>query len=104
MMMTSILITLLVAFFRLTLYPLSLDCQPSAVLVKVYAEEYRHVVQIGFCHLQLMRNSFNVDASVPSRYCFWFNCLLFISGDIAVNPGPVRFPCTVCSRPVCINQ
>ena len=104
MAMVNILIALLVAVFRLTLCPSRLDCQPSVVLVKVCAEEYCHVVQIGFCHLQLMRHSFIVDVSVPPRYCFWLNCLLSLAGDIAVNPSPARFPCTVCSRPVCNNQ
>ena len=26
------------------------------------------------------------------------------AGDIALNPGPARFPCTVCARPVRVNQ
>ena len=52
--------------FWLTLCPSRLDCQLSVVLVKVCAE-YRHVVQIGFCHLQLMHHSFIMDVSVPSR-------------------------------------
>ena len=51
-----------------------------------------------------MRNSYVVDGSVLSRYCYWLNCLLFLAGDIAFNPGPIRFPCTVCGRPVCSNQ
>ena len=57
-------------------------------------------IEIGFCHLQLMRHSFIVDVSVPSRYCFWLNCLLLLAGDIAVNPGPVQFPCTSYLAPV----
>ena len=50
-----------------------------------------------------MHHSFIVDVSVPLRCCFWLNCLLSLAGDIAVNPGPACFPCTVCS-PLCNNQ
>ena len=32
---------------------------------------------------------------------FW---LLLLAGDIELNPGPVKYPCTVCSRPVKSNQ
>ena len=34
-------------------------------------------------------------------YCSW---LLLLSGDIEINPGPVRYPCTVCAKPVRVNQ
>ena len=30
--------------------------------------------------------------------------LLLLSGDVEVNPGPVRYPCTSCNRPVQRNQ
>lgn len=36
---------------------------------------------------------------VPTHY--W---LLLLAGDIEVNPGPVRYPCTVCSKAVRKNQ
>ena len=32
---------------------------------------------------------------------FW---LLLLAGDVELNPGPVRFPCTVCQKPVKCNQ
>ena len=86
------------------MYPSQLDRQLSVVSGKVCDNKYHHVVQIGFCHLQLISHSFIIDISVPPRYCFWLNCLLFLAGDTAMNPGPARFPCTVCSRPVCSNQ
>ena len=62
------------------------------------------VALVGSCHFHLTHNYFTVDGSIPSRYCCWLNCLLFLAGDIALNPGPARFPCTVCTRPVRINQ
>ena len=30
--------------------------------------------------------------------------LLLVAGDVEPNPGPVRFPCTVCQKPVKCNQ
>ena len=63
-----------------------------------------HIAQVGACHLQLMHHSFVVDGSTPLRYCFWLNCLLFLAGDIALNPGPACYPCTVCTRPVHVGQ
>ena len=32
---------------------------------------------------------------------FW---LLLLAGDVEQNPGPVRYPCTVCKQPVRCNQ
>ena len=39
--------------------------------------------------------------AASSSYCFW---LLLLAGDVATNPGPVRYPCTVCAKPVRANQ
>ena len=39
--------------------------------------------------------------SRPNSYCFW---LLLLAGDVAINPGPVRYPCTVFAKPVLANQ
>ena len=33
--------------------------------------------------------------------CYW---LILLAGDVERNPGPVKFPCTVCSKPVKSNQ
>ena len=104
MALTNVLIGVLVAVSRFILYSSRTGYCPSVSLVEAYVGEYRHVVQTGSCHFQLMRNSFVVDGSVLSRYCYWLNCLLFLAGDIALNPGPICFPCTVCCRPVCSNQ
>jgi len=30
--------------------------------------------------------------------------VLILSSDVEQNPGPVRFPCSVCYKPVCVNQ
>lgn len=39
-------------------------------------------------------------ASSPN--CYWL--LPWLAGDIQANPGPVRFPCRRCDRPVKCNQ
>ena len=30
--------------------------------------------------------------------------LILLAGDVEANPGPVKFPCTVCQKPVKTNQ
>ena len=37
--------------------------------------------------------------TIPS--CYW---LLLLSGDVELNPWPVRYPCTICKNHVKINQ
>ena len=103
MALTIFLIGAVVAVFRFTLCSTQPYCRPFATF-EINAEEFRHVVQVGFCHLHLMRNSSLMDGSAPLRYYCWMKYLLFLAGDVALNPGPVRFPCTVCHNPVCINQ
>ena len=33
--------------------------------------------------------------------CYW---LILLGGDVKTNPGPVKFPCTICGKPVKSNQ
>ena len=33
--------------------------------------------------------------------CYW---LILLAGDVEINPGPIRYPCTVCSKVVRSNQ
>ena len=35
---------------------------------------------------------------------FNFTLILMLSGDVSLNPGPVRHPCVGCARPVKCNQ
>ena len=35
---------------------------------------------------------------------FFASCLLLLSGDIEMNPGPVKYPCTVCTKVVRSDQ
>lgn len=45
-----------------------------------------------------------VSVLVPFRHSWIVDCLLLMSGDIALNPGLVWFPCSVCVRSVHSNQ
>lgn len=37
----------------------------------------------------------------PDPYCYW---LLILAGDVELNPGPIKYPCTVCKKAVRSNQ
>jgi len=41
---------------------------------------------------------------VASRHLWLTDCLLLLARDIALNPGPTRYPCTICVAPVHSNQ
>ena len=45
------------------------------------------------------RSQWSRESAIPS--CYW---LLLLEGDVELNPGPVRFPCTICKKPVKKNQ
>ena len=47
-------------------------------------------------HLRTLRRR---PLAIPN--CYW---LLLLAGDVERNPGPVKFPCTMCSKPVKRNQ
>lgn len=102
MALVQVLLGVLVAFFHFSLQPFRMNC--CSFIEKESAVEFYHIVQVGSCHFHLTRNSFVVDGLVTSRYCYWLNCLLCLAGDIALNPGPARFPCTVCTHPVHDDQ
>lgn len=40
----------------------------------------------------------------PVSMTKFMGILLLISGDISANPGPIKFPCVECDRPVAKNQ
>ena len=44
--------------------------------------------------------------SVHSSHSFGslFQLLVLLSGDVQLHPGPVKFPCAICSRPVASNH
>ena len=39
---------------------------------------------------------------INSQFCFLV--ILLLAGDVKQNPVPVRYPCTVCKKPVCCYQ
>ena len=36
--------------------------------------------------------------------CLIFHIVILLSGDIATNPGPIKYPCGSCAKPVRSNQ
>jgi hypothetical protein len=40
----------------------------------------------------------------PSTCSSYISILITLSGDIHQNPGPIKFPCSICSKPVKSNQ
>ena len=42
--------------------------------------------------------------AIPSRSLWIMDCLLLLAGDVALNPGPSCYPCTVCACSVGSNQ
>ena len=91
-MAVHILLGVLVAFFHLSLYPSQLDSCSFIISEEVSTARCCRVALVGSCHFHLTHNYFAVDGSIPSRYRYWLNCLLILAGEIALNPGPVRFP------------
>ena len=41
-----------------------------------------------------------VLSTVPSNHGLFTLSLLILSGDISLNPGPLRYPCEICGQPV----
>ena len=52
--------------------------------------------------LQSTKSSSKLTMKNPSRTSI--QILLLVSGQVSPNPGPVRFPCKVCDKPVKSNQ
>ena len=58
-------------------------------------------LEASLSYFHLMRNKQFV---VVRKHSWIVVCCLMLASDIAINPGPFRFPCTVCARPVRSNQ
>ena len=56
--------------------------------------------------IQSMKRNFKLinSATHPRPNCVLLTCMLLLGGDIESNPGPVKFPCTMCGKPVAKNQ
>ena len=42
--------------------------------------------------------------SKPKSFRTIFQLLVLLSGDVHLHPGPVKYPCAICSRPVASNH
>ena len=50
-----------------------------------------------------IKNQFSLYALTKlkfSKHHSYFKYLLILSGDINLHPGPVKYPCSVCAKPV----
>ena len=73
---------------------------PSQLVVQAFRSPVVVCIWRGSSHLRpSTRAQLRRQAALPS--CYW---LLLLSGDIEVNPGPSRYPCTSCCKPVRSNQ
>ena len=59
-------------------------------------------VEFTLCYFHLMRSR-PISLS-PKRNYGILEALLLLAGDVAMNPGPFHFPCSVCAHPVRSNQ
>ena len=69
-----------------------------------FADDLRIVkwTQIFYClkHTRFSR----LSIPIKFHYITHYYLLLFVCGDISLNPGPVKNPCGKCSRPVAKNH
>ena len=89
LLLFRVLLGALVIAFWLGFHP------PLFCFERVAGDEFLHcyLVQVSCCHFQLMRRSLVVDIISDSRICcLWLDCLLYLVGDVALNPGPIIFP------------
>ena len=84
------------AFLLLCLRMEAVHCDNSEVLSSSFK-----VAEFVLCHFYLTR----CGDLLSLRRNFWFKqSLLILARDVAMNPGPFRFPCRVCARPMRLNQ
>ena len=59
------------------------------------------VMDSTLCYFNLMRGRV---IGFPGKNYGTLEILLLLAGDVAMNPGPFRFPCCVCAHPVRSDQ
>ena len=72
---------------KIYLHKLNLECLASRGEINVY----RAYIRTGAAP---------VLSTVPSNHGLFTLSLLILSGDISLNPGPLRYPCEICGQPV----
>ena len=96
---------------------LQISSEKSSISVTIVKEQQPQIFNITdntpFEHTNLycslwyhIKHSRNVPTSIPIDLQHSNQCLilLIISGDVSMNPGPVRYPCGGCARPVASNH
>ena len=87
----------------------SQTCQMTITMMKVNIVRVRETPaserQPYRCHTWRRNSHFRPRQrhrlAFMTPFCYW---LLLFSGDIESNPGPAKFPCGICRRPVRENQ
>ena len=49
-------------------------------------------------------NLINPDWGAVGKSVIYKNVIILLSGGIHYNPGPIKYPCTECIKPVTSNQ
>ena len=75
----------------------------SIYVLRFTAERYSENVGFSlFCHLRADAQYGRALAINHSGMALYY--VILLCGDIALNPGPIRWPCTVCGKCVRSNQ
>ena len=90
------LLILRLCYFKWTEFPIYNEYYELSMDGGVFSDE----IHLAYFYLMCSRSDF-----ISFDYHSWLaDCFLLLAGDVALNPGPFRYPCSVCSRPVRSNQ
>ncbi|CAG2200390.1 unnamed protein product [Mytilus edulis] len=78
----------------------------------VYAEPYNHHIHKALVETNISKFSVYVYRDINKRHKWYTNInttqtniyLIILCGDIHSNPGPTKYPCTLCAKAVKSNQ
>ena len=63
------------------------------------------ILRVGKFHSRSIQRLIYIERYFYRYKCrFWITLLLFLCGDVELNPGPLRYPCGICTKSVRCNQ
>ncbi len=79
---------------------------PDIWNLSVVTTERSMLIPYSIGAIQSMKRNFKLISSAthPRPNCVLVTCMLLLGGDIESNTGPIKFPCTMCGKPVAENQ
>ena len=89
---------LIILSFRCELGGFLMIPQYDGVFHRPYRINHLQLFTVQFCH-HLCECQLLCYRQGTRNYVF-----LLLCGNISLNPGPIRYPCTVCKKPVRSNQ